>query len=228
MGEEEVALKVCALIAAYNEAPTIEQVVEQSREHVSAVVVVDDGSMDGTRLSAERAGAEVLRHDVNRGKGVAVRTGLEYVLPRDYTHILFMDGDLQHDPRDIPLLLERAQSGPGDFVVAEREFRKSEMPPARFYANRIGSRVMSRIIGTPIGDSQTGFRLIRSHYLRAVRLTARRYEVEAEILIKVVRQGATLDRVVVPTTYTNVRSKLRPFRDVFRICMLTMHYRFLC
>ncbi len=221
-------MNICGLIPAYNEEATIATVLERALPLLQELVVVDDGSGDETAAIAKRAGARVIHHEINEGKGVAVRTGLAHVLQGEFTHILFMDADLQHNPSDIPLLIDKAQGGFGDFVVAERSFDKERMPKSRYYANTIGSEVMSRLTGTPIRDSQSGFRLIRSDLLRPLNLTARRYEIEAEILVKLVRRGARVEQVRVESTYNGVRSKMRPIRDVFRICMLTMHYRYLC
>lgn len=221
-------MKICGLIAAYNEEPTIAAVLEGSRAVLDDIVVVDDGSSDRTAVIAERAGARVLRHPSNEGKGVAVRTGLAEVLSGAFTHVLFIDADMQHNPADIPLLIQKAERGTGDFVVAERFFDKNTMPRSRYYANTIGSQVMSRLTATPIGDSQSGFRLIRSELLKPLRLTARRYEIEAEILVKLVRRGVEVERVSVASSYAGTQSKMRPIRDVFRICMLTMHYRYFC
>ncbi len=221
-------MKLCGLVAAYNEEATIATVLDQARPYLEDIVVVDDGSDDDTAAVAERAGARVIRHPVNEGKGVAVRTGLAHVLKEDFTHVLFIDADLQHDPSDIPLLIEKAENGFGDFVVAERVFDKESMPRSRYYANTIGSLVMSKLTATSIRDSQSGFRLINSELLRPLSLTARRYEIEAEILVKLVRRGARVERVPVASTWSGTNSKMRPIRDVFRICMLTMHYRYFC
>ena len=221
-------MRVCGLVAAFNEESTIGRVLSGARPFVEQIVVVDDGSDDGTTALAEAAGARVLRHRENQGKGVAVRTGLAQVLMEDFTHVLFMDADLQHDPADIPLLLDKASNGLGEFVVAERVFDREAMPRARYYANTIGSWVMSRLTATAIRDSQSGFRLIRADLLRPLTLTARRYEIEAEILVKLVRRGARIERVAVASKYDGARSKMRPIRDVFRICMLTMRYRYFC
>jgi glycosyltransferase involved in cell wall biosynthesis len=216
------------LVAAFNEESTIVDVLQGARRFLDDVVVVDDGSQDQTAAVAERAGARVIRHRANEGKGVAVRTGLSFVLGQDFTHVLFIDADLQHNPSDIGLLIEKARDGVGDFVLAERVFNKESMPRSRYYANTIGSRVMSKLTGTPIRDSQSGFRLIRSDLLRPLTLTARRYEIEAEILVKLVRRGAKIEHVAVASSYRGARSKMRPIRDVFRICMLTMRYRYFC
>jgi glycosyltransferase involved in cell wall biosynthesis len=219
---------ICALIAAFNEEQHVATVVRGSAPHVSEVVVVDDGSTDATAARAGDAGATVLRHDRNQGKGIAIRTGLAYVLSRAYTHVLLLDADLQHDPAEIPKLLDRISYGSGDFVLGEREFARESMPAARFHSNVIGSRILTAFIGATVADSQSGFRVIRTELLRHVALTARGYEIETEMLIKLVRAGATLERVTVRRLqYTGAQSKIRPFRDTFRTCMLALAYRFL-
>lgn len=219
---------ICALIAAFNEEAHVSQVVTGAARFVSQVVVVDDGSTDRTAERAAAAGAIVLRHQRNRGKGHAIRTGLAYILEREYTHVLLLDADLQHDPSEIPNLLERAEHGRGDFVLGEREFTRDGMPAARFYSNIIGSRILSRFIGSDVTDSQSGFRLIRADLLRGIAFTGSRYEIETEMLIKLTRAGATVERVALRRLqYDGARSKMRPFRDTFRTCMLAVGYRFL-
>jgi len=219
---------VCAVIAAFNEEAHVAAVVTGTRRHVAEVVVVDDGSTDATAARARGAGATVLAHARNRGKGCAVRTGLSYVLERPFSHVLLLDGDLQHDPAEIPALIAQAERGIGDFVLGEREFTRQAMPAARFYSNVIGSRVLSRFIGADVADSQSGFRLIRTDRLRQVELTGTGYEIETEMLIKLVRAGARVERVSVRRLqYEGARSKIRPFRDTFRTCMLAVYYRYL-
>jgi glycosyltransferase involved in cell wall biosynthesis len=219
---------VCALIAAYNEASSVGDVVRGTAPHVSTVVVIDDGSTDETAVKAREAGAVVLQHERNLGKGCAVRTGLQYALGQPCSHVLLLDADLQHDPAEIPTLVRQAQQGAGDFVIGERELKKGAMPAPRFYSNVIGSRILSRFIGAPVSDSQSGFRLIRADLLRHIELTATGYEIETEILIKLARAGARLERVPVQRLqYQGARSKIRPFRDTFRTCMLALWYRYL-
>jgi UDP-N-acetylglucosamine---dolichyl-phosphate N-acetylglucosaminyltransferase len=219
---------ICALIAAYNEARHVGAVVAATLSHVDHVVVVDDGSSDGTDKEAAAAGATVLRQESNRGKGSALRLGLAHVLAGPYTHVLFLDGDGQHDPAEIPKLTGRIAHGGGDFVLAERELNPDAMPPARYYSNVIGSWILSRFIGAEVSDSQSGFRLIRSDLLRRARLTGSKYEIETEMLIKLVRAGARVERVTVRRLqYAGAQSKMRPFRDTFRTCMLAVRYRYL-
>jgi len=218
---------ICAVIAAFNEERHVADVVAGTRAHVADVLVVDDGSSDETAARAHKAGARVVRHDRNRGKGSAVRTGLAHALHGPYSHVLFLDADLQHDPAEIPKLVERAEHGIGDLVLGERELVRHAMPAARYYSNVIGSRILSALIGAEVGDSQSGFRLIRTDCLRGVSLTGTGYEIETEMLIKLVRAGARIERVRVGRLqYEGARSKIRPVRDTFRTCMLALAYRF--
>jgi glycosyltransferase involved in cell wall biosynthesis len=194
---------------------------------VAGVVVVDDGSTDGTGDRAREAGASVLRHDANAGKGLAVRTGLAHVLAADFTHVLLLDGDMQHLPEESARLLAAAEETGADVVLGERQFFRSKMPASRYHANRIGSRVLSWFVGAPVGDTQCGFRVFRLEALRGIQLTARGYEIETEMLVKVRRRGGRLARVPVTAVYGVGRSKLRPVRDTTRTCFLAVYYRFL-
>ena len=220
-------MTICALIAAYNEERHVDEVVRGTARYASPVFVVDDGSTDRTAARAAAAGAEVIRHDRNRGKGCAIRTGLDRLLAEPCSHVLLLDADLQHDPDEIPRLIECAAQGAGDFVLAERDFSRSAMPAPRFYSNIIGSRIVSHFVGATIGDSQSGFRLIRTEWLRNAQLTATGYEIETEMIIKLARAGAHIDRVKVQRlSYQDARSKMRPVRDTFRTCMLALSYRY--
>ncbi len=221
------AFNVCAVIAAYNESETVRHVVTGVKRYVPCVLVVDDGSTDTTAEEARRAGASVLRHAANQGKGLAIRTGIKQVLSLDYTHVLFMDADLQHDPEDIPTLLSTARSGQGDFVIGERRFARDEMPAARFYTNTICSWIISRFfVGAKVSDTQSGFRLIRASLLRSLRLTGRGFEIETEMLIKLAREGVHIERTAVHLRYGTSAGKLRPVRDTTRTCFLALRYRF--
>ena len=167
------------------------------------------------------------RHDVNRGKGAALRTGLAAILPRDFTHVLFLDGDLQHLPEDAAVLIDAARRGRGEFVIGERPFTRESTPTARYYTNTISTWVISRIfIGRRIGDAQSGYRLIRTDWLKRVRLSGRKYEIETEMLIKLARRGISIDRVPITLRYTGAPSKLRPLRDTTRTCFLAVRYRY--
>jgi glycosyltransferase involved in cell wall biosynthesis len=222
-----VTLRPAALIPAFNEAQSIASVVEGIRPFVNQVIVVDDGSTDETAAAARSAGADVVVHAENSGKGRAIRTGLDRVMAADFTHVLLLDGDMQHLPGEASALLRTAAETGADVVLGERVFRASEMPASRYYANKAGSRVLSWFIGLPASDTQCGFRVFRVEALRGLHLHASGYEIETEMLVKVCRRGGTLARTPITAVYNGQLSKLRPVRDTTRTCFLAVYYRYL-
>lgn len=220
-------VRVAAVVPAFNEAGTVASVVTGLRGAVAQVVVVDDGSTDGTGSMAREAGADVLVHASNRGKGHAVRTGLDRVLADTFTHVLLIDADMQHRPEEAGRLIRAAKTSLADVVIGARVFNRSEMPASRYHANRIGSRVLSWFVGVPVDDTQCGFRIFRTDALRPLSLNATGFEIETEMLVKVRRRGGQVVSVPVTAVYAGQRSKLRPVRDTTRTCFLAVYYRFL-
>jgi glycosyltransferase involved in cell wall biosynthesis len=222
-------MRVCAVIPAYNEADVIGDLVAAVRQHVDEVIVVDDGSVDGTGTRAAEAGACCLRFEDNQGKGAALRCALAKVAPGAFTHVLFMDGDGQHRPEDIPSLVREARVSGADLVIGTRPLDQARMPRSRHLSNSLGSRVASRLVGRPIRDSQSGFRLVRLASLSALSLRSRGYEIEMEMLIKLCRHGARISQTPVALVYDGgrARSKMRPIRDTVRICLWSLAFRYL-
>jgi len=222
-------MKICALIPAFNEAPHIAGVVEGARKHLDSVVVIDDGSSDGTAELARSAGAVCLESPGNCGKASALHLGIAHARAHDFTHIITMDGDGQHLPEDIPSLLRVARETDADLVIGARPFDRALMPRARFYSNTIGSRWASALVGRPIKDSQSGFRLFRLESLCRAKLRSRRYEFEMEALIKLGRMGCTIAHAPIHMVYEygQSRSKMKPIRDTINICLWSVAYRFL-
>ena len=220
-------MRVQALVPAFNEARTIAKVVTGLFPHVAAVCVVDDGSTDGTADAARGAGADVMVNPGDRGKGTAIRSGLARVLEGDCSHVLLIDGDLQHLPEEAPLLIAEAERTGADVVLGERRFDRRAMPASRYHANRIGSLALSRFLGVAIRDTQCGFRLFKADVLRSLPLKARGYDIETEMLVKIKRRGGLISSVPITAVYTGQRSKLRPVRDTTKTCFLAVYYRFL-
>lgn len=219
-------MKVCALVPAYNEARTIATVVQGAAAHVAQVLVVDDGSTDGTGEAAAAAGADVMRLAHNGGKGTAIRAGLSQVFAGTATHVLFMDGDLQHRPQEIPALLAEAAATGAAMVIGERVFVRDEMPASRYWANVIGSWALATLMGVDLTDTQSGFRVVRTDVLRQLPLEATGYEFETELVVKLARRGAQIARVPIKAVYGAEKSKIRPVRDTTRNILLALVYRF--
>ena len=216
-----------ALIPAFNEAGTILDVVRGIRASVRHVVVVDDGSTDATAAQAARAGAEVVGRSGARGKGYAIRAGLEAIDGRPFTHVLVLDGDMQHLPSEAPLLLDAAARTGADVVLGVRRFDRGAMPASRYHANRIGSRALSSFVGVSLPDTQCGYRVFRIAALKGLRFHGRGYEIETEMLVKLSRRRAHIVTVPVTAVYGRQQSKLRPVRDTTRTCFLAVYYRFI-
>jgi glycosyltransferase involved in cell wall biosynthesis len=219
-------MTVCAVIPAFNEVETIGEVVRGAAAHVAHVIVVDDGSQDGTGAAAREAGAEVLTLPGNSGKGVALRAGLARVAAGAFTHALLMDADLQHRPDEIPRLLETARTSDAALVVGERVFQRAQMPRSRYWANVIGSWALSSLLGVDLRDTQSGFRVIAVDVLRTLALRGRGYEIETEMIVKLGKRGARVVGVPVSAVYNGRPSKLRPVRDTSRTVILAVVYRF--
>ena len=213
----------CALVPAFQAEKTVGAVVRGLAASVPRVVVVDDGSTDRTGAEAEGAGAEVLRLASNGGKGTALRAGLARVLEGDATHIAFVDADAQHDPADLPRLLEAACAG-DDFVIGSRMAELQAIPAYRHRTNEIGSQVLSRMTGHEIEDAQSGYRVIAADLLRKLALNARGYIIETEILLKAAPHVRRFRHVPIRAIYGGP-SHYRPFRDTWVISWGAVYYK---
>ncbi len=210
-----MGLAPTALIAAFNCAGRIGEVVAGVRRHLGSVLVVDDGSTDATAEEARRAGARVVVHDRNRGKGAAVSSGLAVLLGEEHTHVVMLDGDGQHDADDVPGFLAAAREA--EFVLGTRLWNPGAIPPRRFWTNYIGSRALQFMTGFPVEDSQCGFRMVTAGGLRRMGLTGRRYSVDTEILVRAGKLGLSFAHVPVRVIYEGAVSHYRPLRDTVHI-----------
>jgi glycosyltransferase involved in cell wall biosynthesis len=147
------------VIPALNEEATVADVVRGALDHLACdVLVVDDGSGDGTAAVARAAGALVLRHPFNLGVGAAIRTGFRYASERGYTTMLQLDADGQHDPSDARRLVERLHDEPADIVVGSRFAAGYRVGRLRRLGMRMLSNVVSRRLATPVTDTTSGYR----------------------------------------------------------------------
>jgi glycosyltransferase involved in cell wall biosynthesis len=215
-------MQVTAIIPAYDEATRIRPVVESVIHQGIPAVVIDDGSQDDTTAVAQDAGATVIRHEINRGKGEALKTAFRYAIDHDLEAIVTLDGDGQHDPAEIPRLVSHATQKDADIVVGCRMDDVATMPLVRKWTNLLTSAVLSRLAHARIRDSQSGYRLIRTRVLRNVRLVTRNYDLESEILVRAARKGFRIAEVPIRTIYAGSPSSSHPGIDALRFVRLCL------
>ncbi len=200
---------VAAVIPAYNEEPHLREVVRGTRRQVDRVYVVDDGSSDGTA----RVEARVIRHDRNRGKGAALRTGIRAALEEGADAVVTLDGDGQHDPKSIPRLLDSFAEA--DLVIGCRA-RCGPMPLLRILSNGFSSVLVSIAARRRIVDVHSWLLVYRATRLAALEIRSRRFDVEVELVLKAARAGWRIVHVPVATLYGRERSKISPVVDSAR------------
>lgn len=212
-------MNVWIVIAAYNEAKVIQGVVEHVRKIYPNVVVVDDASTDSTASEARSAGAVVRQHLINRGQGAALKTGIIYALQRGAEAVVTFDADGQHDPQEIPLLLEPIEKGEVDITLGSRFLTDgSNIPPLRRLALKAGilfTRATSRI---DVTDTHNGFRAMNRSAAEKIRMTQDRMAHASEILDEVVRHKLRYKEVPVTISYSYYsRAKGQSTSAMFRI-----------
>jgi glycosyltransferase involved in cell wall biosynthesis len=216
---------VLAIIPAYSEERFIAQVASQVLPYVKAVLVIDDGSSDCTASEAEAAGAKVIRHSRNLGKGAALKTGLRYAARDEVAFFLFLDGDGQHDPSDIPAFFEAINRSQAELIVGNRMNNLKSMPRVRRWTNQFMSWQIGKICKMPLPDSQCGFRLLRREVVPVLLTAKDRFEFDSESIILAADQGFRIGFVPIRTIYTDQHSKIRPFVDTIRYIRLMSKYR---
>jgi glycosyltransferase involved in cell wall biosynthesis len=204
------------VIPCLNEERAIEAVVRQGREHLPNVIVVDDGSRDATARRAETAGAQVIHHSGNRGKGAALRTGLQRARQLGFDWAMVMDGDGQHAASDLPRFLDCAGTTGATLVIGNRMHAAAQMPWLRREVNRWMSRRLSRLARRDWPDTQCGFRLMRLAEWSKLALRTERFEIESESILAFAAAGCLIEFVPIQVIYKAERSKIHPLADAWR------------
>ena len=180
-------MKVFVIIPAHNEAKYISSVIKQSLKYSKNVVVVDDGSGDNTAEISERAGAVVLRHTINLGKGAALRTGSRYAARNNADIIIFIDSDGQHNPKDIPRLLNEVKDA--DIVFTYRDMKSLKMPITKKLGNGLLNMMLSLLFKIELRDTQCGFKVLTRKAYNKIDLISSDYYIESEIAAKTGKYG---------------------------------------
>jgi len=195
--------RVFVVVPAYNEAPTIRQVIRGLRQHgYRNIVVVDDGSEDDCGMQAREEGAIVLRHVINRGLGGALGTGLRAAAMLGAAIIVTFDGDGQHDPEDVRAVVGPIAAGEADLVIGSRTDGRRGMPWYRRIANHIANLVTRVIFGVRSSDSQSGLRAFPRAAAQRIRISSNGMEVSSEIIADLFHKGIPLREIPIASIYS--------------------------
>ena len=212
-----IDLTTCAaVIPCFDEAASIEGLVTALRRNLPFVLVVDDGSTDATSGLARTAGAVVVRHERNLGKGAALKSGLSRALKQGCEWAVTLDGDGQHAPEDLPALVRCAEATGALLVIGNRMNEARKIPWLRRQVNRWMSRKISQRSGRSLPDTQSGFRLIHLRTWAALELNTKHFEVESEMLMAFLAAGRRVEFVPVRVMGSRRTSHIHPIADSLR------------
>ena len=236
MTETDIRSQTAAVIPAYQDEKHIGDIARRTRERLDHVLVVDDGSTDETAPRAREAGAEVIVHEKNQGKGEAIKTGLAHWLgattpsssgrDRQINWVVLLDSDGQHLPEEIDRFLQAGASVTRPtFFIGNRMGDVARMPFVRRVVNRYMSKQISSICGQEIPDTQNGYRMLHRQLIPDMLGGTHRFEYETEVLIIASRKGYRIESVPITTVYTDQVSKIHAVRDSLRFFKLMRRYK---
>lgn len=195
-------MKVCIVIPAFNEAKVIEDVIRRVKARYPLVVVIDDGSRDGTAVVAEKAGANVYQHILNRGLGGALGTGLAAAYRLGADIVVTFDADGQHVAEDIERLIAPIRDGVADAVVGSRKKEVEGMPFRRKLYNRVANLITYVLFGIRTTDSQSGLRAFSRSAVEKIRLRTNKMEVSSEFMKEIHRNKLRYAEIAIRPIYT--------------------------
>jgi glycosyltransferase involved in cell wall biosynthesis len=220
-------MKVIVAIPCLNEERFISDIVLKSKKYSDEVIVVDDGSTDNTSSVAKNAGAEVLRHESRQGPGAAIRSGFQAAIAENVDILVTIDGDGQHNPEEIPVLIQTMISENADLVIGSRFlvhpceikfYRRFGIDIINFAYN-IGSKVK-------ITDSQSGFRAYSKKFLQTVKINENNFGFSVETLVKARNQGLIIKEAPISCIYHDQGSSLNPVAHGFHVTWSVFKFRF--
>jgi glycosyltransferase involved in cell wall biosynthesis len=207
----ELKTGVLVGIPAYDEGRYVASIVVQAKQYADEVIVVDDGSKDNTARIAELAGATVVRHGENRGKGAAIETILAEAKKRNPDVLVLLDADFQHNPNEIPIIIKPIRQG-FDLVIGSREAQREKTPAYR----RIGQKVLLRstrmLSRSKIVDSESGFRALSLRAVNEIELKEKGFAIESEMIASAADKNLKITEVPISNIYTVDGSTLNPVR----------------
>jgi glycosyltransferase involved in cell wall biosynthesis len=207
---------VLVIVPAYNAGRYLPELIPRLRAFVcdDNLLVVNDGSADNTLDLLKQMGVNYISFPRNRGKGAALQAAFDYAVSEGYRSVLTIDADLQHLPEEVPRFL--AADNGATVIIGTRDIAWSTMPFARWLTNNLTSLIISVFSSSRVRDSQSGFRLIPTGVLKAIRLKTVKYDFESEMLFKAGALGCAIAEVPISTIYEESTSYINPLKDTLR------------
>jgi glycosyltransferase involved in cell wall biosynthesis len=224
-----VSERFALIIPALSAERTLPRVIEDARRQLEPVIVIDDGSRDATGAVARAAGATVLRHELNRGKGAALKTGFAWAMANGFDGAITLDADGQHLASEIPKFLRERERTEADLIIGGRSHLFGEMLPRRRMANRFSAACISFAAGVRVTDSQSGFRLYSSKLIREVELRTDGFDMESEVIVRAGRRGFAIVTIPIELGFVDgiATSHYKPLKDTLRIAWTVMRTAYL-
>ena len=222
--ERMQALRCVVLMPTYNNAGTIATVINDVKEFATDVIVVNDGSTDETaQILASIEGIKVIDYPNNKGKGYALKLGLQKAYEWGYRYAITIDSDGQHYADDIPTFLDKIEEKPDSLLIGARNLTAENMPSKNTFANRFSNFWYKVETGQELSDTQSGYRLYPLERLQNIHFLTRRYEFEVEIIVRAAWRGVNVENIPIKVYYPPVEERVshfRPLQDFTRISLL--------
>ena len=207
---------VLVLLPGYNEEKLLREPLRALKARDIALLAIDDGSTDGSYRILQEEGVETIQFRQNQGKGAALRKGFEEALRREFKWVIILDADGQHAPEDLDIFLAKASEGDYDLINGNRFDDAKNMPKLRYWTNRVMSWIIGSMIGQKVLDSQCGYKMLSTRFLRKARLRSNRFEIEDDIILEAGRHHCQMAYVPVRCMYADEVSHIHPVRDTLR------------
>jgi len=222
--EKFAELKCCVIIPTYNNSGTLSSVISGVLKFTDQVIVVNDGSTDSTpAILKQFDNITVVTHEINKGKGIALRTGFQKAVEKGFEYAVTIDSDSQHSPEDLPEFIRKIEKEPGSLIIGARNMEQSTVPGKSSFGHKFSNFWYKVETGIALPDTQSGYRLYPVRKLKDIRYITNRFEFEIEVIVRAAWAGINVTSVPVSVIYfpkeTRV-SHFRPLQDFTRVSIL--------
>lgn len=221
-------LNCCVIIPTYNNAGTLKQLIDDVLAYTEDVIVVNDGATDDTPtiLQSYAQTVYIVRHEENKGKGMALRNGFNMALEKGYDYAVTIDSDGQHFASDLPAFLEALEKDKNILLIGARNMKQENVPGKSSFGNKFSNFWFWVETGIKLEDTQSGYRLYPIRKMQKFRYLSSLFEFEVEVIVKAAWKGLYVKNIPIKVHYEPGKKRIshfRPFRDFSRISVLNTY-----